>query len=1028
MTTRRPSFAPSPRPSSAIFIGGGLPPLPLPSPPSPARSSASTHSQLPSPPATASGSTGDSNSTSAGSVRRAGMPNVNRLSSLSDDDDDDIPNHDEDDTARLSNDRRPGKTKESDYNSSTLQRVKSLTERNRKVIDKLSSITSPEILSRSSLSTPSDPSNTSLRSRSPLPPTFSSSSSSSAASSSSRVSFAHSPRGSGSETEREQQHPDRIRPFPRDTHPHLPIDNDATTPPATARHVNPLFERTGPRQRLISAPSSPAKVTSPLPPNSPRKHPSTSFAVIGSGRRSRRVSIQQPNDDEEFHGPPQTANGSANKKSRAPLPREFRDRMSLDGRSVEEGSAPDREHNTSPGVLVARGAASPHSSGAAGTFSSPTSPRSQRPARPSTVRESSRRGQRWSSVDEASLNGNGNSLVGDEDNGRRQWRQSGSAESPLGGREGRSLVNEGLRAAGLAPRGSEDVFVDGVPRRRTRVSGGLESGINGSREGEGDALRRGVSRVSLGKVEDERERDPRTPPSATGSSRFGTARNIHSVLSNSSSRAATSLASYGGDEDNSRNLRSYRSSYILPERTASRLTPQHERSHTSPYGRSTPHLQPASSEHARLMLDSLTMFEAQLTRIPSSSSAPDLSRVAQSVVQSANGLNTLLRAGNAHALEAQIEAEVGEAAAQVDASEVWRQVGGEYRESLRVSDELVRTVTALLLGIGRLVREAVKERGTDSPDVSGGGGGSGRSSLDESDRAMRASRGPTEVGGRRSVEGLTYRESRRSWEDNDGSMRRARVDLGSRPSTSLSMTRDRDRELAREDDGDETAREKGSSALQRLSIRRMFTSRARDPILASPVTQTTPDHTLPSPSPASRISQDSEHRVPHRSLPPLAVPPPLPSLPSEADRKNSTRSRRAKFSNTSNATVRGASSIFPAINSPNPTTALSAHTVNASGEVTSFPLLRTETTALSGLQQQHQRDVRKRSDSAVSVEDVSGSSGSSGRILRSSRVRMSLDGTGLESTSPERQAQGVHAIGSRRERRRTINDILPSVT
>jgi hypothetical protein len=234
------------------------------------------------------------------------------------------------------------------------------------------------------------------------------------------------------------------------------------------------------------------------------------------------------------------------------------------------------------------------------------------------------------------------------------------------------------------------------------------------------------------------------------------------------------------------------------------------------------------------MLDSLAMFEAQLGRVPTSSSAPDLSRIAHSVVQSASGLNTLLRTANAHALESQIEAEVGDAAAQVDASEVWRQVGGEYRESVRVSDDLVRSVTALLLGVGRLVREAVKERGTDSPDL-GGGGGSGRSSVDGGDRSLRPGRRSAEVDGRRSTEGSTYRESRRSWEDTEGSVRRAaavaaRVELSSRPSTSLSMTRDRERDrgLAKDDDdGDETAREKDrSSALDRLSLRRMFTPRA----------------------------------------------------------------------------------------------------------------------------------------------------------------------------------------------------------
>jgi hypothetical protein len=636
-------------------------------------------------------------------------------------------------------------------------------------------------------------------------------------------------------------------------------------------------------------------------------------------------------------------------------------------------------------------------------------------------------------VDEVALNGNRNSPSKDDPDGRRQGRHGGSAESPLGGREGRSVVGEGLRAAGLARRGSEDVFAEGIPQRRTRLSGGLGSrpSLNGSRDGDLDELRRGIANVGIGQPDEDQ--DPRTPPSASGSVRYGAARNIHSVLSGGASRSGTSLGSYGADEEGPRAtpLRTYRSSYVLPERPISRHTSQHERSRTSPYGRVT---QTPSSEHSRLMLDSLTMFETQLARIPTSSSAPDLTRIANNVVQSANVLNTLLRAGNAHALEAQIEAEVGDAATHVDASEVWRQVGGEYRESVRVSDELVRTVTGLLLGVGRLVREAVKERGTDSPDIGGGRGGSGRSSLDGDDRSPRTGRRSAEVEGRSSTEGSMYRESRRSWEDTEASARRtaARVEVNSRPSTSQSLTRDQERDggrgLRREDD-EETARERErSSALDRLSIRRMFTSRA---VNASPASQDSPDPNYPSPSPASRtfLERDSDRttldrdRNHHRSLPPLAVPPPLPSLPSESlDRKGSTR-RRSKFSNTSNATVRG-TSIFPAVPSSGATTAVSAHTVSAAGEVTAFPLVKGEQSpgsALLGLQEQQERDVRKRS---LSITGESGDGDTArlpnARVLRSSRVRNSFDG-GAE----EGQEHPPPVNGERRERRRTIND-LPS--
>ncbi|KAF8514916.1 hypothetical protein JB92DRAFT_3115325 [Gautieria morchelliformis] len=253
-------------------------------------------------------------------------------------------------------------------------------------------------------------------------------------------------------------------------------------------------------------------------------------------------------EDKDLPAQPQTAGGSVSKTSRAPMPRKFRDRRSLDGRSVSESSTStqrtqDHERTISLGILVACGAASPQSAGAGGTFSvTPTSPRAQRAARPSTLRDSSRRVQRWSSVDEVALNGNGNSPSRDDPDGRRQSRHAGSTESPLGGGEGRSVVGEGLRAAGLPRRGSEDVF--------TEV--GMETWT-------------GIAQIVIGLPNEEQ--DPRTPTSASGSVRYGAARNIHSVLPSGASRAGTSLGSYGADEEGPRMtpLRTYRSSYALPE-------------------------------------------------------------------------------------------------------------------------------------------------------------------------------------------------------------------------------------------------------------------------------------------------------------------------------------------------------------------------------------------------------------------------------------------------------------------------------
>jgi len=645
-------------------------------------------------------------------------------------------------------------------------------------------------------------------------------------------------------------------------------------------------------------------------------------------------------------------------------------------------------------TLVARGMASASAATFSGSQSSP-----RRPARAATVRESVRR-NRWSSVDEGSLSGRTDENDPDESpSTRRQFRKTGSAESPLGGKETRSVVGEGLRAAGLTRRATDDVFADGVPQRRTRLSGGLGSrpSLNGSREVDAEDLRTRIGRAGIAQQSDARDRD--RPPLSAVSSRYNS-RNPHTALSNIPSRAATSLAIYG-DDDPPRSASANRTFMSgLPDRASSRAGLQNDRQ-SSPFGRPpSSHQAPTSAEHTRLMLDSLAMFESQLARIPTSSTAPDLTRVAQTVVQSASGLNNLLRAGNTHALEQQIEAEVGDSPRMVDASEIWRSVGAEYRETLRMSDELVRTMTQLLLGVGRIVRESARHSGTDSPDISGSVT-SGRSSLDGSD-ISRPVRRSTGLDGRRSSEFPLYRESRRSLDAAGAALRMTPVDGNGRPSTAQS-----NRQYSDEDE--ETAREQNrSSALERLTVRRVLTPRLRDNRSPAPQELPASMSSQPSPSPAPRYY---EHREQIRSLPPLSVPPPLATLPSESlleERRNSTR-RRSKFSNTSTATVRG-SSVFSPITTPNPTTAVTPQTAKADVSNASHPDV---SSALSGLQE---RDVRKRTLSAASAVDSS--SGSSRRVPRAS-----LDDSSLASTSPENSRVSLPGE-QRRERRRTFTEVL----
>lgn len=163
--TSRPSAARKQRPVSAIFIGSlgssssSTPPdLPrLPEPPSP-EGSPIAETGLPSPPgtnSTGSGSNGD-DSTNAGGVRKrpsqrtqpaSDMQNGRSYGARSDTrqthnsnpfDDDDMNDNenDEDSTARFNHHRRQSTGPAPGDNLSALQRVKSLTQRNRMVNSK----------------------------------------------------------------------------------------------------------------------------------------------------------------------------------------------------------------------------------------------------------------------------------------------------------------------------------------------------------------------------------------------------------------------------------------------------------------------------------------------------------------------------------------------------------------------------------------------------------------------------------------------------------------------------------------------------------------------------------------------------------------------------------------------------------------------------------------------------------------------------------------------------------------------------
>ncbi|PSS06586.1 hypothetical protein PHLCEN_2v3644 [Hermanssonia centrifuga] len=1180
----RPSFTHKQRPLSAIYIGSlgstsTASPPDLPRLPEPPDSNPGSPSGLPSPPATnstGSGSNGD-DSTNSGSVRKprpfstSDMYNGSRNWSPADsrnggssrtnfsDDEDDQNNRDidEDDTARLNLLRRRSAARPAPAdNMSALQRVKSLTERNRMVLDKLSSI--------SRHGSPVPGSSAKAPTRSPFSPPNAPSSSTSAATSSristpSRLSSSRArplslqtqsqlpstssklpePAHSGSETERESTHTHTY------THSYSSSDSLSGTP--TSAYAPPESIR----PRRISAPSSPTKSSrrneetardpSPGPSRTPRKR--ASMAVSASDVRRDAGDEDEDRgalDEDEDRGAlderdvtaaalaavassrrsPSTA--SRRNPTRQPLPREFRelDRRS-DGKKVScfaiaasvvnnemalqsEPSTPHHERfqsdRRSPSPSSSRRPPASTSTLPAPPTSIQRSPRRPTSTRYSTVRELTRKHQtRWLSEDlSASVDADAEDDVSGRSNvnpgsGRKQTQRFGSSESPFGPSGGRSLLGEGLRAAGLTKRRESnfkdgetgDVFSNGhepytpsnsfvIPPRRTR-STGASSVVNGQNGWE-QQNQAGPSSRGIG---ESTRRETRTPaPQRNG------------VYATPTTRPGTSMAALHHETPSTvppRSLRGYRSTYGLERQMSSSTvaseevldfpTPDHPHGRIQPSPFTPAHRSTAGeshSEHRKLMLDALSMFESHLSRLPpmgqtTTSTIPEVFHNSQTLVRSLDRLNDLLRGSTSRALEAQIEAEVEDLGGIKNGElvELWSSVGSEHREHLRLSDEIVRTMTQFLLGVGRVLREA-----SAAPSARG-------VSIDE-DFTRRPSPEVTSTGttsDKRSSDGRQSRETRRSWDPRDSATSRALTRLASRERTSASggsrptssthpLTRS---SAASSSEGrsivDDNVERTYTPPTIRNSItlipsssnRRLYTPRdqrtASDPVtspagltlMSSVDSQTTLHAYEPSPTPASRQGLQVHLRT--RTLPPLAIPPSLPTLLSESllnrdSTPGTDRSERRKFSTNSTATVRA--EFPPVIKPPNTTTAVttspaefggnfsrtdSANSMRSNGVTFSRPSTISVST-LSGLQQQNSSQIiRQRSNSStleepspISVRSpMSGSETERPRTL-GLRDRMSLDGPrpAIGSGSASRAS----TLTSRRERRRTITDIF----
>ncbi|KAF9521732.1 hypothetical protein CPB83DRAFT_922526 [Crepidotus variabilis] len=632
--------------------------------------------------------------------------------------------------------------------------------------------------------------------------------------------------------------------------------------------------------------------------------------------------------------------------------------------------------------------------------------------------------------------------------------RGGSAESALAvwSPGGRTLLGEGLRAAGLTKKREE----------AGRRAGGNEPTSNG------DVFKERVRKVDDGRTRAmvDRERERGAP----------------------AQRASTSMAHYQYQDRDSPDaprehiLRGHRSHPPTPRLNVAHL--QDRLTTSSPFGttRRRYSAQPPTpqTEHGKLMVDSLTMFETALSKVPrnqslSTSLGPgtgsahtDLLQNAQGMVFAADRLCSLLKQGSARAVESQVEAEVESASLDSHTREIvdlWGNVAADYREGSRTADELIRGITGLLLGMGKVMREVVADRGGvsefGSPAIHGR-----HVSLGEDDLVRRVS---PDIGHRHHGSGHASGQGSRSGGGSHAEGSSGRQSVASRHSWDPSRDKDKDREDAlRRLAGDIT---KSESVLAR----------------ASPATfQRLKDHdgypkrhqTFETPPPASLRSSVPQSDGPAASIRRLFTPRDRrDDLPPE---ETSTSAKPTHFRSATMKlfirlphplrvncvallqwTAQGLSLLLPfqsrsqlyllnAVRSPFPRTESS----KTQGKVTfSRPSAVSVSKSLS--EQLHQSDhERKRTISITSVEaeadpsslgarnyvvsPVSGSESENTKrkSLTARSMRMSLDSQRDDEERGNLKSSDVHAADrsaastilpstGRRERRRTVTDIWP---
>lgn len=409
------------------------------------------------------------------------------------------------------------------------------------------------------------------------------------------------------------------------------------------------------------------------------------------------------------------------------------------------------------------------------------------------------------------------------------------------------------------------------------------------------------------------------------------------------------------------------------------------------------------TEHARLMAESLAMFEGHMNRILSGDGSgvsptyiTELVKSAQGVVSSAERVNGVLRSASKNALEQEIDAEVADdlevgrgSSGMYSAREmvqVWKRVNADYKEGVKASDELVRGITTLLLGIGKVLKDIGSDGASVVSSASIGSASTHTRSVSLNDEDIARTRGSSpslSSGiGRRSVD-----VGGRLWEVSPSARPAAAMPPAANPveeayrrltitqaqPSSSGRPRERDHmgyesPLAAHPPQPESAfmtpassRSSTSLVSRRLLIPREQREQEHEERLrmmssSEDLVASTSQETIvpydPSPSPAPRIRNSL-----HKSLPPLTVSKALPSLPSTSshqqngtpeqdyrDISETSSSRgheRRKASNSSISTVRGGSVYsacppYPAALNPSSggaTTAVTTHTVSTASPV-----------------------------------------------------------------------------------------------